>query len=537
MTLAILILALIVATCFIAYIADNIGKNLGKKRISVLGLRPRQTATLISMVASVAVMLLTVAILMLTSTSLRNALLRYDAEKKEANKRQRENTQLQTEKAALLKNVQAQREQINAQLKEIESNRNRTAQFMKQRVEAERLLKGASTRLATARKGEASARARAREAQVRLVAARKQFETFKTQLAKANTQVAAAKQRVQKAQNQVQNAEKQLKAEQGRVESTRASLGAAQQQLTTAQNELRQAQRKQVVASEQLTAAQTRLKATENNFRRVQEEVNKNLQQLDKAETEIAVLVARRNELQAESEAKTRELENLKVQVGHYQEIQRIAERIATGDVGVQVGEVFADETVPPHASTKEALAALRKLVSEAREELGKTQRGLTLAIPETTSNFTEDEFLSGFAAYLSTLEVPVSLRLTAARDHARGETNILVRLLPVEVRNIFEQGEVLASAAIDAGSEDARIFNRLLALLNENEQRARERGVMPLLTQENPFFYPSGTNEQVFDALRRIQAMGGIVRVRLLAAENISTIDSPKVKFEITRQ
>lgn len=534
MTFAILILALIVATCFIAYIADNIGKNLGKKRISILGLRPRQTATLISMAASVAVMLLTVAILLLTSASLRNALLRYDAEKKAANRVQRERAQLQTEKEALLKNVQVQREQINAQLKEIERNRNRTSQFMKQRLEAERLLKSANTRLATARKGEAGARARAREAQVRLGAARKQFEGFKKQLAQAKAQVAAAKERVQKAQSQVQNAEKQLKAEQGQVASTRASLGVARQQLTQAQKELSQAQGKQVVATEQLATAQARLTATENNFRRVQEEINKNLLQLEKAETEIATLVARRNELQEELEAKNRELVNLNVQVAQYGEL---ASRIATGDVVVQFGEVFADETVPPHASTKEALEALRKLMAEAREKLSETQRTVTLMIPETAANLTEDEFLSGFAAYLSTLEVPVSLRLIAARDHARGETNIMVRLLPVEVRTVFEKGEVLASAAIDAGNEDARIFNRLLALLNENEQRARERGVMPLLTPDNPFFYPSGTNEKVFDALRRIQAMGGIVRVRLLAAENISTIDSPNVKFEITRQ
>lgn len=534
MTLAILILALIVATCIIAYIADNIGKNLGKKRISIMGLRPRQTATLISMTASVAIMLLTVAILMLTSASLRNALLRYDAEKKAANQVQREREQLLAEKQTLLKNVQAQREQI-------ERNRNRTAQFMQQRVEAESLLKSANVRLATARKGEASARARAREAQGRLTQARKQFETFKKQLAAAKAEVGVAQKRVQQAQSQVENAEKQLKAEQSRVNSTRAALSAAQGQLKTAQTQLVEAQQKQLAAGRQLEQARTRLNATEVNFQRVQEEVKKNLAQLQEAENESAKLEARRNALEKELEARNLELDNLKEQVNQRRaelvRLGEIANRIATGDVAIQFGEVFADETVPPHASTKEALQALHKLMGEAREKLSETQRSVTLVVPETASNLSEEEFLSGFAAYLSTLEVPVSLRLTAARDHARGETNVVVRLLPVEVRTVFEKDEVLASAAIDAGNEDARIFNRLLALLNENEQRARERGVMPLLSPENPFFYPPGTNEKVFDALRRIQAMGGIVRVRLLADENISTIDPPRVKFEITRQ
>lgn len=524
MTLAILILALIVATCFIAYIADNIGKNLGKKRISIFGLRPRQTATLISMAASVAVMLLTVAILMLTSASLRNALLRYDAEKKEANRRQREITKLQTEKDALLKDVQLQQKRNNAQLKAVQG-----------RVTSTRAA------LSTAQEQLTKAQSKLSEAQQKQRVARKQFETFKKQLADAKKQVATAKQQVQKAQIQVQQAQSQLKAEQGQVTSTRAALSAARGQLDTARTQLSEAQQKQRVADEQLEQAQTQLTAAENNFQRVQEGVKKNLAQLQEAVNESARLEARRTALEAELEARNRELDNLKAQVNQrLAELTRLGEitsRIATGDVAIQFGEVFADETVPPHASTKEALEALRKLMGEAREKLRETQRSVTLVVPEPALNLSEDEFLSGFAAVLSTKEVPVSLRLTAARDHARGETNVMVRLLPIEVRTVFEKDEVLASAAIDAGNEDAHIFNRLLALLNENEQRARERGVMPLLTVENPVFYPPGTNVKVFDALRRIQAIGGIVRVRLLADEDITTIDSPRVKFEITRQ
>jgi hypothetical protein len=72
------------------------------------------------------------------------------------------------------------------------------------------------------------------------------------------------------------------------------------------------------------------------------------------------------------------------------------------------------------------------------------------------------------------------------------------------------------------------------LKLLNTTEQRARERGVAPLPTRENPLFYPTGTNERVFEALRQIQSQGGNVEVRLVAAEDISSIDSPNVRFEI---
>src|ERR1017187_2561151 len=56
-----LLFGLTAATCVIAYWADNLGKKLGKKRISLFNLRPRQTATLISMASSVGIMILTLA--------------------------------------------------------------------------------------------------------------------------------------------------------------------------------------------------------------------------------------------------------------------------------------------------------------------------------------------------------------------------------------------------------------------------------------------------------------------------------------------
>jgi uncharacterized protein (DUF3084 family) len=54
------------------------GKKLGKKRISLLGMRPRQTATALTMASSVGIMFVTLLVLSLFSRQVRSALLRVD---------------------------------------------------------------------------------------------------------------------------------------------------------------------------------------------------------------------------------------------------------------------------------------------------------------------------------------------------------------------------------------------------------------------------------------------------------------------------
>lgn len=534
MTLAILILGLVIATCFIAYLADNLGKNLGKKRISLLGLRPRQTATLISMVSSVGVMLLTVGLLLLTSSSVRNSLLRYDAEKRQANELRREKETLRDEKETLLQTSQIQRERIEAQLEEIATNRRRTAQFLKQREQTEAQLKEAKARLNSALKGEKSARARVQEAQKRLASAQKQFEKFRAQLATAQSEALKAQAQTEKAQNELQKEQKRVVRTRDELQAARKNVAAAQQELGNAQQELSAAQQEQATAWAQLSEAQEQLEQTQRNYRLVQNEVNKTLKQLQRAASDTEELRARRNELQGELARKNSELSNLKNEVEKY---QSIAGRLAVGDISVMLGEVFAEKSIRLGATTREAREALRALMREGRRQLSNPKRTLHLVLPATAADLSEEEFLDGFAVYLSTLNAPVSIRLSAVRDHAGSETEVYARLSPIVVRTIFDKGEILLSTTIDGDGSDARIFNQLLTLLNENEQRVRERGVMPLLSPESPFFYAPGTNERVFEALREIQAEGGPVRVRLTAAEKITSIESPRVQFEILKE
>ncbi|HVF09670.1 MAG TPA: DUF3084 domain-containing protein, partial [Abditibacteriaceae bacterium] len=96
LTPLVLLLGLAVATCVIAYVADNLGKKLGKKRVSMWGLRPRQTATLLTMASGLGIMLVTLFVLLGLWGPLRHALLSYDRVRANSRELSQQNMALQT---------------------------------------------------------------------------------------------------------------------------------------------------------------------------------------------------------------------------------------------------------------------------------------------------------------------------------------------------------------------------------------------------------------------------------------------------------
>ncbi|MBP7560292.1 MAG: DUF3084 domain-containing protein [Armatimonadetes bacterium] len=74
----VLILAVVVVSGVVAYIGDIIGKRLGKKRVTLFGLRPRQTAVLIAVVTGCLITIGTICAVALASNSARVALFHLD---------------------------------------------------------------------------------------------------------------------------------------------------------------------------------------------------------------------------------------------------------------------------------------------------------------------------------------------------------------------------------------------------------------------------------------------------------------------------
>lgn len=204
---------------------------------------------------------------------------------------------------------------------------------------------------------------------------------------------------------------------------------------------------------------------------------------------------------------------------------------------------MFATQTIPANSSSSEALTALRQLLAAGNDMVkkppisGQELRLVPLNIEAQGQRIQlkEDEIINRLADYISTFDVPASVRLVAAYNQVAGETEIGGRMVVVPVRPAVAGGDMLSAMTIDGTQSDARIFNQLLALVNDGEKTARSHGVLPPQAPDNPDFYAAGTNERIFDALRRIQAIKGPARVRLLAAADLSTADTAQVRFEVS--
>lgn len=93
--------SLVVASGFIAYFGDQLGRVLGKKRVTLWGMRPRSTATFISVVAGVMVLVITIVTLLLVNADVRRAFLEVDRIHAERKDLRQETTRLKYENAGL----------------------------------------------------------------------------------------------------------------------------------------------------------------------------------------------------------------------------------------------------------------------------------------------------------------------------------------------------------------------------------------------------------------------------------------------------
>ena len=74
-----LIIALVIVSGVIAYIGDIVGRRMGRKRLSLFGLRPRHTAIAISVVSGMLITIFTLGAALLLNENVRLGFLRVDA--------------------------------------------------------------------------------------------------------------------------------------------------------------------------------------------------------------------------------------------------------------------------------------------------------------------------------------------------------------------------------------------------------------------------------------------------------------------------
>ena len=96
-----LIFALVAVSGLVAYVGDILGRRLGRKRLSLFGLRPRHTAIAVSVLAGMVITILTLGAAMLISEDVKDGLIRVSEMRREQGELSRELRLLQGEMSQL----------------------------------------------------------------------------------------------------------------------------------------------------------------------------------------------------------------------------------------------------------------------------------------------------------------------------------------------------------------------------------------------------------------------------------------------------
>lgn len=305
----ILILATLILGGLIALLGDRVGTKVGKARLRLFNLRPRQTATMITIIAGTLISASTLGILLLLSESLRDGLFELD--------------------------------DIKQELREVKRDLNQANDAKKQ----------VATQLNTVKQEQSSA-------EQQLQATQKDFQTSTQQL-KAISQQASTLRR--ELNTLLQERTKQLQQLTGLKEQS--------QQL---QNQLHEREKKIAAQDQSILQKESSIQNLRERQAVLQSEISNRDQLIAKLDTAIAgkdqELQARTNslkDLESEIEYLQREVAVLEE---YYQTYQELRER----RIAIFKGEVLASATIRI-VDTKAAIPAIDRLLGQANRNAIKS--------------------------------------------------------------------------------------------------------------------------------------------------------------------
>lgn len=516
----ILIFVILVLGGVIATVSDRLGTKVGKARLSLFKLRPRDTAVVVTVMAGSILSALTLGILFATSKPLRNGVFRIDEIQKRLNNARREINQATQEKNRVeteLAQARAAQAQAKANLEQINQ----------------------SLQAANAEQAKTQTKLNSLRAQLNSVEAAKsktqeqlsQVEAAKSQTEEQLATVEAAKSRTEAQLKLVETARSTTRAQLDRTEN---QLKTVSGQKTTLSSEIAQLQSERQQLIEQREQVKTQIAQRDAEIAKRDAEIAQREAEIAKREGEIAkrdAEIASRNELIAQRDKEIAQraenlasrdrtiverdkviaerealLETLAQQQAQLEQQQTLLQQqvqvlerdfqaIREGTVAIRRGQILAAGVVRILEAGTESRAIDRLL-----QEANKTTVGLMQ--PENTK--VREQVIQITKAEIDQLISQIKdgqdyvVRIVAGANYLRQEKLIKVFAEAEINRVVFRAGDVIAAVAVDpVAFPDEQVRQQLQQLIEACQFRARLIGVV-------------GGRVQVAD--NRIETLAGFV-------------------------
>ncbi|NJL82313.1 MAG: DUF3084 domain-containing protein [Chloroflexaceae bacterium] len=440
----ILIAAILVLGGAIAALGDNLGTKVGKARLRLFKLRPRQTATVMTIFTGVLISSSTLGILFGLSESLRKGVFELDDILRDLRQSKGELEQLRQEKAQVEAELSTAKNQENQVLDRLETtNQNfQKTQTQLQRIsqQAQRLRADIATLLQERDK------------------LQQQQQQLKTQSQQLQSQVGQQQQQLQAQADQIQSQDRILAQKEQQLQDRQARLQSLEQQRQRLQEEI-------IQRDEAISELDTKIAQLDDQIAQLDRAIANKDQQLQVRQIRFEVL-------ESQLEFLRREVSVLEQYYQDYQELR--AKRIA-----LVRGQVLAFATV----QVREQEVANRVV----DVLLQRANQAAALAMnPDEPAPTPQKQLVKITHAEVEQLLAQLKdgqdyvVRIVSAGNYVQGEQEVRVfaDISPNEV--IFKAGQEVATVSIDPATMSREdIQQRLDLLLASSQFRARRAGML----------------------------------------------------------
>ncbi len=512
-----LLVILVIVSGGIAYLGDLLGYRLGKKRLSLFGLRPRTTATLISVAVGMAITIFTLIVMLALSSQARMGLFHIN--------------QLLTEQKQL--QFQVERTQFHLttsqeKLSELEAS----SQGLKTELESER------KQLATMKASLESTRAQYKRLQSSLVALKKQNAT----LASRNKQLGVLQTKLEK---DLKSTEQLVAAREKELQASLGQLAGARLQM----DDLSKSLDRETIALEMVRAE---LDTQRVELASSRQQLAHTSAELVATQEQLTTTQARNQALEERRRALEQEAESLQAQVTHYQqqlaEASLMARQTVAELLGMRAGtivlkplDVVADTRIKQSSPQWYVRDQAKKLWQTALDNATKATGPTTGDQPqliliavgapgEQAQALTGEKAEAHIATLMGDLGEDSVVQLVCVINTVRGET-VPVRLQLVPDRVLFTEGEVLATVRVQPDWPLPRLYDRLAQTISE---RVRAR-----IVERDPYAATQETHgvvpgEQLLEVLDLIIDQTGPVDVGIKARKLNRTLQPVELDFTV---
>ncbi|HEY9653535.1 MAG TPA: DUF3084 domain-containing protein [Coleofasciculaceae cyanobacterium] len=445
----ILILAILVLGGAIATLGDRIGTKVGKARLSLFNLRPRKTATVVTILTGSLISASTLGILFGLSESLRDGIFELDNILRQLRHARGEIEDVNNQK----RQVERELEQTRTEQTQVQQRLNLTNRNFEQ---AKKQLKDVSQQAATLRSEIKSLLAERQQLLVQRKQLGEQITTLKGQVTQLNSQVTQLNSQINQLNTQVTQLKESVAQRDQELEKQDQIIAQREASLKQVERQLQEA----IAQIEQRKAIEEQLKEAiaqrETRLTTLEQELAQREQQREEQEKQLAFL--------------KREVEVLEQYYQNYQALRQ-------GNVALLRGQVLAFGVVrivdPPAASqaVDQLLREANRTASELTQSPGRNSDEPLVQISQAQAEQLINQIKDG-QDYI--------VRILSAGNYLVGEQQVQVFADAALNQVIFKAGDILSAISTDSSKmTDEEIQRRIDQLLTAGQFRARRAGVL----------------------------------------------------------